>query len=76
MSENDLWRDYLFSNFALIKHKRGTGIKSVYVDQLKAAPGKTFAEQIYNYLKDTVKVPEADLKAVIRIMKEPAASRP
>ena len=76
VSENDLWRDYLFSNFALIKHKRGTGIKSVYVDQLKAAPGKTFAEQIYNYLKDTVKVPEADLKAVIRIMKEPAASRP
>ncbi len=72
VSENDLWRDYLFSNFALIKHKRGTGIKSVYVDKLKTAPGSTFSEQIYNYLKDTVKVPEADLKAVVRIMKEPA----
>ena len=76
VSENDLWRDYLFSNFALIGHKRGTGIKDVYVDKLKAAQGSTFSEQIYNYLKDTVKVPEADLKAVVRIMKEPAASRP
>ena len=76
VTENDLWRDYIFSNFGMINGKRSTGIKDNYVDKLKTASGKTFAEQIYNYLKDTVKVPEADLKAVIRIMKEPAASRP
>ena len=76
VTENDLWRDYIFSNFATINGKRSTGIKDAYVDKLKSAQGKTFAEQIYNYLKDTVKVPEADLKAVIRIMKEPAATNP
>ena len=76
VTENDLWRDYIFSNFGKINGKRSTGIKSAYVDKLKTAQGKTFAEQIYNYLKDTVKVPEADLKAVIRIMKEPAATNP
>ena len=73
VAEEDLWRDYLFSNFARTKHSRSTGIKSVYVDKLKSADGKTFADQIYNYLKDTVGVPAADLDAVIRIMKEPAA---
>ena len=76
VTENDLWRDYVFSNFGVINGKRSTGIKGDYVDKLKTAQGNSFAEQIYNYLKDTVKVPEADLKAVIRIMKEPAASRP
>ena len=76
VTENDLWRDYIFSNFGKINGKRSTGIKDAYVDKLKSAQGKTFAEQIYNYLKDTVKVPEADLKAVIRIMKEPAATNP
>ena len=73
VSEKDLWRDYLFSNFAKTNHSRSTGIKSVYVDVLKTANGDTYAKQIYNYLKDTVGVPAADLDAVIRIMKEPAA---
>ena len=73
VSEEDLWRDYLFSNFAKTNHSRSTGIRSVYVDVLKTASGKTYADQIYNYLKDTVGVPAADLDAVIRIMKEPAA---
>ncbi|MBR4769467.1 MAG: tyrosine-protein phosphatase [Clostridia bacterium] len=76
VTENDLWRDYVFSNFGVINGKRSTGIKGDYVDKLKTAQGNSFAEQIYNYLKDTVRVPEADLQAVIRIMKEPAASRP
>ena len=34
--------------------------------------GATFAEQTYNDLKEKLHVPEADLQAVIRIMKEPA----
>ena len=72
--EEDLWRDHLFTNFGEINGTRTTGIRKAYVDKLEAAPGKTFAEQIFNYLKDTVGVPESDLRAVIRIMKEPAAN--
>ena len=72
VSEEDLWRDYLFSNFGKIKNSRSTGVRDVYVDKLKTGGGKTYAEQIYNYLKNTIRVPAADLDAVIRIMKEPA----
>lgn len=31
-----------------------------------------FQKKTYNYLKDTLHVKEADLQAVIRILKEPA----
>lgn len=72
VSKDDLWRDHLFTNFGEINATRTTGIRKAYVNKLDSAPGKTFAEQIYNYLKDTVGVPESDLQAVVRIMKEPA----
>ena len=71
--EEDLWRDYLFSNFGVIESSRTKSrIKDAYVKDIKNMPGNTFAEKTYNYLKDTLRVPVADLKAVIRIMKEPA----
>ena len=70
VSEEDLWRDFMLSNFGNIGNKRGTSSeKKGYVDPLKTAPGDTFAEQIYNYLKDEVGIPTSDLDAVIRIMK-------
>jgi len=74
VSEEDLWRDYLFSNFGKINNTRTTGIRKVYVNKLEAAEGATFAEKIYNYLRDTVGVAESDLQAVIGILKEPAAN--
>lgn len=76
VAETDLWRDYLFSNYGKVNNKRTSGIKSVYVDKLNNAQGDTLADKIYNYLKDTIQVPEAHLKAVIRIMKEPATTNP
>ena len=69
-SEDDLWRDYLLSNFASIGDPRKPSkIQNNYVDKLAAASGATYAEKVYNYLKNTVGIPASDLDAVIRIMK-------
>ena len=70
VSEDDLWRDYLFSNFGAIGDPRKPSkIQDNYVDKLAAASGKNYAEKVYNYLKDTVGIPAYQLDAVIRIMK-------
>lgn len=70
VSEDDLWRDYLFSNFGAIGDPRKPSkIQNNYVDKLAAATGATYAEKVYNYLKNTVGIPASDLDAVIRIMK-------
>ncbi len=71
VAEKNLWRDYLFSNFGTIGGTR-TREKNegVYVNQIKAKTGVNLAEKTYNFLKDYFGVPEADLQAVIRIMKE------
>ena len=71
VAEKNLWRDYLFSNFGAIGGTR-TREKNegVYVNKIKAKDGQNLAEKTYNFLKDYFGVPEADLQAVIRIMKE------
>ena len=71
VSETDLWRDYLFSNFGTIEGTR-TRAKNegVYVNQIKETTGATLAEKTYNFLKDYFGVPESDIEAVIRILKE------
>ena len=74
VSESDLWRDYLFSNFGVINGSRTTGIEKHYVGRIRATTGDSFAQKTYNFLKDTVGVSEADMQAVIRIMKEPASN--
>lgn len=76
VSENDLWRDYLFSDFGKIESNPANARtraknENIYVNQLKNyAQGDTLAEKIYNYLKNEIGVAETDLQAVIRIMKE------
>ena len=75
VSESDLWRDYLFSNFGAIGDPRKPSkIQDNYVDKLAAASGDTYAEKVYNYLKNTVGIPTSDLDAVIRIMKAPGTT--
>ena len=70
VSEDDLWRDYLLTNFANVGGPRKkSNIDSKYVTPLKNATGATFAKKVYNYLKNDVGVPATDLDAVIRIMK-------
>ena len=73
--EKNLWRDYLFSNFGTIGGTR-TREKNegVYVNKIKAKSGVNLAEQTYNFLKDYFGIPESDLQAVIRIMKEAPAN--
>ena len=73
--EKNLWRDYLFSNFGTIGGTR-TREKNegVYVNKIKAKSGVNLAEQTYNFLKDYFEIPESDLQAVIRIMKEAPAN--
>ena len=71
VSEENLWRDYLFSNFGQIGGTRTrSNNESAYVNRIKAKDGDTFAEKTYNFLKDYVGVSESDLQSVIRIMKE------
>ena len=70
VSEEDLWRDYLFSNFGGIGGTRNKSkIQDGYVKKLKSASGSTFAEKTYNYLKNSVGISSSTLDAVIRIMK-------
>ena len=70
VSEDDLWRDYLLTNFGDVGGSRSkSNIQNAYVKTLKNATGESYAQKVYNYLKDTVGVPKEDLDAVIRIMK-------
>ena len=76
VSEKNLWRDYLFSNFGAIGGTRTrSNNESAYVNRIKAKDGDTFAEKTYNFLKDYVGVSESDLQSVIRIMKEAPAEQ-
>ena len=72
VSEEDLWRDYLFSNFGKIGGTRKKSkIRDGYYAELKnyGSSGDSFAKKVYNYLKNEVGVPASKLDAVIRIMK-------
>ena len=76
VAEKNLWRDYLFSNFGTIGGTRTrSNNESVYVNKIKAKTGDTLADKTYNFLKDYFGVPEANLQAVIRIMKETPNAR-
>ena len=73
--EEELYRDYLFSNFGNIGSARSLGdqssVNSVYgyMNQLRAFKGNRFAEKVYNYLL-TIGVPARNLNATISNLKE------
>ncbi|MBP5269854.1 MAG: tyrosine-protein phosphatase, partial [Clostridia bacterium] len=70
VSKENLWRDYLYSNFGNIGSSRSmSNIADEYVNILDAAPGSTLSEKIYNYLKG-IGIPEEQLNSIIRILKE------
>ena len=53
--EEDIYRDYLFSNFGNIEDTRtlhGSGVNNVqlYYDAIDAFPGETLQQRIYNFL--------------------------
>lgn len=71
VSEADLCRDYLFSNFGKIGSlRRPSGLEnSVYYQSVAAAEGSTLQEKAYNCLVG-FGVPREQLDAVIRILSE------
>ena len=69
VSQEDLYRDYLMTNF--ISHRRPlSNITGIYVKTLNEYRGTTLQEKIYNYLSEVVGVSQNDLDFIISYMKE------
>lgn len=69
VSEEDLYRDYLFSNFGEIGKGRTPSAIDTYLINVGTAQGNTLAEKTYNYLV-SLGVKEKDLNNLIKIMTE------
>ena len=69
VSEDDLWRDFLFSNFGEIQGPRSKDNMQSFVDKVKQTSGSSLSQKVYNYLRNDLSVPTSYLDAVIRIMK-------
>lgn len=68
MSETDIIRDYLFSNFGKINSSRSVStIRSRYPKFIKNYDGRTLQEKTYKFLNEYVGVPAEQLDAVIRL---------
>lgn len=68
--EEDLYRDYLFSNFGDIGGSRSaTHIQNTYVKTIKGYPGETLSEQI-KYCLIANGVSKSAIETVIRMMTE------
>ena len=72
---NEIYKDYLFSNFGNIQEKRYIGEKAGrdnimnYINDLLAFPGEKFQNKVYNYLL-SIGVPASELNSIIDIMVE------
>ena len=72
---NEIYKDYLFSNFGNIQEKRYIGEKAGrdnimnYINDLKAFPGEEFHNKVYNYLL-SIGIPASELDSVIDILVE------
>ena len=70
---NEIYKDYLFSNFGNIQEKRYIGEKAGrdnimnYINDLLAFPGEEFHNKVYNYLL-SIGIPAEELNAVIDIL--------
>ena len=68
VSEENLYRDYLFSNFGNIGKSRDSGIITTYIETVDVAEGDTLALKTYNYLL-SIGVSKTDLDTLIKVMK-------
>jgi len=73
---NDIYQDYLFSNFGKIGSKRKIGTNeaddiSNYINEIKRLPGDNFNEQCYNALL-TIGVPKDTISKILDIYIEGA----
>ena len=71
VSQEDLFRDYLITNFARTDNKFRpiSTITSKYVATIDAYRGDTLSEKIYNYLNEVVEVPTEQLNFIIAFLK-------
>ena len=68
MSETDIIRDYLYSDFGKIGGSRSVStIRSKYPKFIKNYDGETLQEKTYKFLNEYVGVPTEQLDAVIRL---------
>ena len=67
-SEEDLYRDYLFSNFGDIGRRRDSSDITGYLQEVNTAKGANLSEKTYNYLL-SLGVNSSDLDTIIRVMK-------
>lgn len=67
VSEEDLYKDYLFSNFGNIGGSRSFTTIQKYIDTMNNSEGSTLAKKTYNYLVG-IGVSEEDLNNLISIM--------
>ena len=68
VSEEDLYKDYLYSNFANIGGNRNPSTINTYIKTFKYYDGETLAEKAKNYLI-SVGVSEQDINTLIEMMK-------
>lgn len=75
VSENDIYQDYLFSNFGNIQEKRYIGEKAgrdnilKYMDDLKTYSGEELHNKCYNFLL-SIGIPAEELDSIIDILTE------
>ena len=75
VSENEIYQDYLFSNFGNIQEKRYIGEKAgrdnilKYMDDLKTYPGEELHNKCYNFLL-SIGIPAEELDSIIDILTE------
>ena len=75
VSENEIYQDYLFSNFGNIQEKRYIGEKAgrdnilKYMDDLKTYPGEKLQNKTYNFLL-SIGIPAEELDSIIEILTE------
>lgn len=70
VSQEDLFRDYLFSNFGNIGGGRGLSRISDYVNEIDACEGDSLAEKTENFLTDTIGVKQEHIDSIKEILIE------
>jgi protein-tyrosine phosphatase len=66
-SEENIYRDYLFSNFGLIGGSRTFSTVKGYFDTISKSSGETTQEKFYNYLL-SIGVSETNLNSIKSIL--------
>lgn len=70
VSQEDLFKDYLFSNFGNIIGSRSVSNISSYVNAINDCSGNTLSEKFERYLKDEIGVPQTDIDGIRSILIE------